>query len=110
MDHCKTNLILLLCIHCCIYVVFIVSLIHLLLLVVFKILRSLGYEDPKHYKVCCALDHSQLLYNNVSNCPKCGSSYNDWIDYYVLGLNFYLWLVFPKKGSQLLSHLEDRGD
>ena len=60
--------------------------------------------------MCCSSDHSRLLYNNVSNCSKCGRSYNDCIDYYVLGLNFDTWLVSPEKCSQLLSHWKDRGD
>ena len=77
---------------------------------VLKLLRNLGYEDRNHYKVCCSSDHSRLLYNNVSNCSKCGRSYNDCIDYYMLGLNFNTWFVSPEKCSQLLSHWKDRGD
>ena len=39
---------------------------------VLKLLKNLGYQDPKHCKVCCALDHSLLLDNGRSNCSKCG--------------------------------------
>ena len=60
--------------------------------------------------MCCASDHTQLFDNSTLNCPKCGRSYNDYIDYYVVGLNFYTCFVSPQMCNQLLSRWESRGE
>ena len=76
-----------------------------------KLLKNLDYQDPKHYKVCCTSDHSQLLDNGNSNCSKCGR-YTIMIalTINILGLNFDTWFVSPQMCNQLLSHWKDRGD
>ena len=34
---------------------------------VMKLLRKLGYSNPRHFKVCCGSDHSILLRDEITN-------------------------------------------
>lgn len=38
---------------------------------VIRFLRSLGYVDPRHYKVCAAQDHSYLFKLGENKCKVC---------------------------------------
>ncbi len=61
---------------------------------VLRLLKSLGYRDPKHYKVCIGEDgHSFLLKDRRRNphCPICSRAWDTCIDYYVLGWRFEDW-------------------
>ena len=57
-------------------------------------MNSEGYAGPTHYKVCSKKDHSFLLKDKVTHpsCPVCGALWENCIDYYVVGLNFQVWL------------------
>lgn len=39
---------------------------------VLQIMHRLGYKSPRHYKVCCASDHSYLLKDSSDSCAVCG--------------------------------------
>lgn len=59
---------------------------------VLQFLKRLGYKDPQNFKVCIGLNHVTLL-QHEQNCPNCGKSWNESIDYFVLGLqpeNYFL--------------------
>ena len=75
---------------------------------VMKLLRKLGYSNPRHFKVCCGSDHSFLLRDEITNCLRCNKPRNDCIDYYVLGLGFEDWFVTNERCSDLLGHWEDK--
>lgn len=70
---------------------------------VLKLLRRLGYTNPKHYKVCVGANHSIL-------CPVCRKDQSLCIDYYVLGLNFQDWFCTEERCEQLLSHWRDKDE
>lgn len=53
---------------------------------VLKFLKTLGYQEPRHYKICCGDDHIRLL-DYGTPCPECGKDWLKCIDYYVLGVH-----------------------
>ena len=48
---------------------------------VIRFLRSLGYVEPRHYKVCAARDHSYLLKLGENECKVCHKQAADCVDY-----------------------------
>ena len=79
---------------------------------VLKLMKSLGYRDPKHFKVCVSQDHSCLLENRKvhPSCPKCSRPWAHCIDYYCLGLNLRDWFLTAEQCQKLMSHWNERGD
>ena len=77
---------------------------------VLKLLRRLGYTNPKHYKVCVGGNHSILLDEKAECCPVCRKDQSLCIDYYVLGLNFQDWFCTEERCEQLLSHWRDKDE
>ena len=77
---------------------------------VLKVLKSLGYENPQHFKVCVSASHSELLKSKVVSpcCRKCKRSWDACIDYYCLGLNFKDWFLTLADCERLMSHWLDR--
>ena len=53
---------------------------------VIAFLKNLGYQEPKHFKVCCAERHVTLL-DPYTPCSECGKEWKDCNDYYVLGIH-----------------------
>ena len=53
---------------------------------VLKLLKTLGYQEPRHYKICCGDDHIRLL-DHGTPCPECGEDWLKCINYYVLGVH-----------------------
>lgn len=53
---------------------------------VIAFIKTLGYQEPKHYKVCCSEDHITLLEYDLP-CPDCGKEWKNCSDYYVLGIH-----------------------
>ena len=49
-------------------------------------LKTSGYKDPRHYKICCAEDHIHLL-DYETPCPECDKDWSRCTDYYVLGIH-----------------------
>ena len=49
-------------------------------------LKKLGYQEPRHYKICCANDHVKLL-EYATPCPECDKDWSKCLDYYVLGIH-----------------------
>jgi hypothetical protein len=52
---------------------------------VMRFLKKIGYENPKHFKVCCGADHVILIKDD--QCPNCGTPKDRCADYFVLGIN-----------------------
>lgn len=79
---------------------------------VLSLMKRLGYNDPKHYKVCASPDHSCLLpdHDTTSGCPKCKKPWSECIDYYCLGLNFRDWFLTEQQCEQLMAHWRDRSE
>ena len=69
-------------------------------------LKSLGYIEPRHYKVCAACNHSYLLSEN--ECKVCHKQAADYVDYYVLGLQFRDWFLTTNQCDRLMAHWTDR--
>lgn len=77
---------------------------------VLKLLKKLGYKDPKHYKVCASEDHSVILRNAAEHCHICSKPCKSCIDYYVLGLHFEDWFCTDDRCDQLLSHWKNKDE
>ena len=75
---------------------------------VIKYLKSLGYKDPKHYKVCVSTNHSRLLKAEEVSCPICSKTSAECLDYYVLGLNFKDWFLTGEQCERLMAHWDER--
>ena len=77
---------------------------------VLKMMKQLGYANPRHLKICAARDHSFLLKSNEENpvCGICGKRWHDCIDYYCLGLNFQDWCATEERCHKLMSHWDAR--
>lgn len=62
---------------------------------VLSLLRSLGYKDPKHLKVCIDDEHHFLLEDEAKHpcCSVCSKPWKECLDYYVLGLQFSSWFL-----------------
>ena len=73
---------------------------------VLKMMKKLGYTNPRHYRVCAAHDHSFLLKSKDENptCRICRKQWNDCIDYYCLGLNFRDWFATEEWCHKLMAH------
>ena len=71
-------------------------------------LKSLGYVEPRHYKVCAARDHSYLLKLGENECKVCHKQAADCVDYYVLGLNFRDWFLTTNQCDRLMAHWTER--
>lgn len=54
---------------------------------VIAFLKKLGYQDARHYKICCSEDHVHLL-DYQTPCPECDKDWSRCTDYYVLGIHF----------------------
>ena len=68
---------------------------------VMRFLRKLGYENPRHYKICCATDHVTFIDRDA--CPNCGNPKDRCVDYFVLGLN--LDSIFLSK-QKIIDHFQ----
>lgn len=77
---------------------------------VLKLLREIGYRDPKHYKVCVGHNHSVLLHEKSKECHVCSSPRTSCIDYYVLGLHFEDWFCTQENCEQLLCHWREKDE
>ena len=75
-----------------------------------KVLKELGYKNPKHYKVCLGHNHSELLHDQADGCSVCRKPRNACIDYYVLGLHFEDWFCTLERCNQLMCHWENRDE
>ena len=75
---------------------------------VIRYLKSLGYKDPKHYKVCVSNDHSCLLKTEQLSCRICSKPSVECLDYYVLGLNFKDWFLTNEQCERLMAHWNER--
>ena len=75
-----------------------------------KVLKELGYKNPKHYKVCLGHNHSELLHDQADGCSVCHKPRNACIDYYVLGLHFEDWFCTLERCNQLMCHWENRDE
>ena len=75
---------------------------------VVKLLKVLGYSPPKHYRVCLKESHSFLLYSPLDVCPFCYGSWNDCIDYNVLGLGIEEWFQTDEQCEKLMGHWKDK--
>lgn len=53
---------------------------------VLKFLKTLGYQEPRHYKICGSDDHIRPL-DYGTPCPECGKDWLKCIDYHVLGVH-----------------------
>ena len=73
-----------------------------------KLLKSLGYESPRCYRVCLKQDHSYLIKEKNEQCPYCQSSWDDGVDYYVLGLRVKNWFDTEEKCEKLMGHWMDK--
>ena len=51
---------------------------------VLKVMKKLGYANPRHFKVCAGHDHAFLLRSKEENpvCGICGKRWHHCIDYY----------------------------
>lgn len=79
---------------------------------VLRLMKTLGYCNPQHYKVCASQDHSFLLTDKATypKCPKCDKPWCECIDYYCLGLNFRDWFLTEEYCQQLMAHWRDRDE
>ena len=75
---------------------------------VMKLLKILGYNEPQWFRVCIKQDHSYLLSSSDELCAFCQATWNDCIDYFVLGLGIDDWFTTDEKCHHLMSHWEDR--
>ena len=75
---------------------------------VVRYLKSLGYKDPKHYRVCVSNDHSCLLKTEELSCRICSKPSEECLDYYVLGLNFKDWFLTNEQCERLMAHWDER--
>ena len=77
---------------------------------VLKMMRTLGYANPYHFKVCAEHDHSFLLKSKEENpaCDICRKQWHLCIDYYCLGLNFQDWFATEERCRKLMSHWDAR--
>ena len=76
-----------------------------------KVLKELGYKNPKPYKVCLGHNHSELLHDQADGCSVCRKPRNACIDYYVLGLHFKDWFCCTLEHcNQLMCHWENRDE
>ena len=75
---------------------------------VISYLKSSGYKDPKHYKVCVSNDHSCLLKTEQLSCKICSKPSVECLDYYVLGLNFKDWFLTNEQCERLMAHWNER--
>lgn len=66
-------------------------------------LKTLGYKDPRHYKICCAEDHIHLL-DYETPCPECDKDWSRCTDYYVLGLHLEDIFLDPVTTNAHLAH------
>ena len=73
---------------------------------VMSLLRSLGYKEPKHMKVCINDEHHFLLEDKDKHpsCPVCLKPWKECIDYYVLGLQFANWFLTEENCQKCLAH------
>ena len=78
---------------------------------ILKFLKSLGYSDPRHFKVCVANDHS-VAFPSEERCPICNKAGSDCIDYFVMGMSFENWFDTEEKCDRLLgtSHWKERNE
>ena len=72
-----------------------------------KLLKTLGYNEPRWHKVCIKEDHSFLLKSTSETCAFCHAAWDDCIDYFVLGLCIDDWFTTHEKCESLMSHWED---
>ena len=76
---------------------------------VLKLMKTLGYSEPRHYKVCVSTTHSVLLQRH-RDCPICRKQWQNCIDYYCLGLHFCDWFATEEQCNQLMDHWHEKED
>ena len=74
---------------------------------VIRFMKTIGYTDPRHYKVCLTQDHSKLLETGDAACNVCSKPATQCIDNYVLGLNFRDWFLTADRCDRLMAHWND---
>ena len=72
-------------------------------------LKKLGYEDPRHYKICCSDNHIHLL-DYQTPCPECDKEWSSCTDYYVLGIHLEDIFLDPATTKAHLAHWEERNE
>ena len=79
---------------------------------VLSLLRSLGYKNPKHLKVCIDDEHHFLLEDQVKHpcCSVCSKPWKECLDYYVLGLQFSSWFLTEERCQKCLAHWDARDE
>lgn len=75
---------------------------------VMELLKILGYNEPRWFRVCIKEDHSYLLRSSNELCAFCRATWKDCIDYFVLGLGIDDWFTTDERCHNLMSHWEDR--
>lgn len=74
---------------------------------VLKFLKTLGYQEPRHYKICCGDDHIRLL-DYGTPCPECDKDWLKCIDYYVLGVHLEDIFLDSDTTEAHLAHWKER--
>jgi hypothetical protein len=69
---------------------------------VLNFLKKLDYKDPNSYKVCFGSNHVTLLEHH-EDCPNCGKSWKESIDYFVLGIHLENYFL---NENTIIDHLE----
>lgn len=77
---------------------------------VLKLMNTLGYSRPQHYKVCVSTTHSFLLRGRETHSarPICGKRWQDCIDYYCLSLHFCDWFATEEQCNHLMGHWHEK--
>ncbi len=73
-----------------------------------EVFQATGIKNPRHYKICCRMDHVTLITGN--QCPNCDKSKDKCTDYFVLGLNLESIFSSVDRLNDHLAHWEERDD
>ena len=76
---------------------------------VMSFLKKLGYQDPRHYKICCADNHVQLL-DYGEPCPECDKEWSKCTDYFVLGIHLEDIFLDSATTEAHLAHWKERSE
>ena len=76
---------------------------------VIRFLKNLGYEEPRHYKICCAEDHVKLL-DYETPCPECDEEWSKCTDYFVLGIHLEDIFVDSATTEAHMAHWRERNE
>lgn len=76
---------------------------------VLSYLKKLGYKESYYFKVCCSPDHTRLL-ENETDCTVCGKSFDDCLNYYVLGIQLQNYFLNDTVIKDHLEHWEHKDE